>query len=386
MGATYIQSGDARLAFVSTNSICQGEQVALLWPNVDSLGIEIAFACEAFKWTNNAKGNAGVICVVVGLRNRSTKSEAAMLIGENGVRKVGGINFYLVPANNLFVYRRTRSISGLPRMVKGNQPTDGGNLILSPTEKDNLVSKYPRSREFIKRYVGSRELIRGVNRWCVWIAENDRDRAEQFPPIRERIQAVRESRLESKTASTRENTTPHRFIQIQHEPADAIIIPKVSSERRRYIPLGFARGDTVISDLAFAVYGAEPWVFSIVSSKLHMIWVRTVGGRMKTDYRYSSALCYNTFPIPTLNDEQRADLSEHVFNVLDTRETYPERTLSDLYDSEKMPESLGEAHHQMDLAVERCCRKKPFSNDEERLEYLFKLYETMIEEEKTASA
>ncbi len=380
IGSRYIQNYGAQLAFVSTNSISQGEQVGLLWPHVFSMNLEICFGHQSFKWTNNAKGNAGVICVVIGLRNICDKPK--LLFKDSISRSVKNISPYLTSGNNICVRRRTKPLGMLHEMVKGNQPTDGGNFILSTQEKETLISHFPGAKIFVKKYYGAQEFIKGIERWCLWINNENMLDAERIPDIKSRIEAVKSVRLASKAPSTNVfSGGDHRFIQIQHEPAKALIIPKVSSERRDYIPIGFLNNDSVISDLAFAIYDPSPFIFAIISSRIHMTWVRAVAGRLKTDYRYSSALCYNTFPFPKIDKTKTNTLENHVLEVLDEREKYPEKTLAQLYDPDKMPDGLRQAHHEMDLAVEQCYRKKPFENDEERLEYLFKLYEEMIEAE-----
>lgn len=381
IGSKYISGVNAQLAFVSTNSICQGEQAGLLWSNIIPMDLEIGFAHQSFKWTNNAKGNAGVTCVVVGVRESCTREKILFKDGLSLNSK--NINPYLINGNDAFIRRRSTCLSLFPEMVKGNQPTDGGNFVLSMGEMNKLLSHAPNAQPFIKKYFGSQEFIKGLERYCLWINDKDKDVANNFPEIRRRIDAVRAVRQASRAQSTRNfSGGSHRFIQIQHEPENAIILPSVSSERRQYIPTGFVDDDTVISNLAFAIYNPPTHIFAIISSRIHMTWVRAVAGRLKTDYRYSSALCYNTFPFPEISEKQKTSLEDHVFNILDEREQHSEKTMAQLYDPDKMPDGLRQAHHEMDQAVEKCYRPRPFKDDEERLEYLFKLYEQMIAEEK----
>jgi len=352
----------------------------MLWPPIFSRGVEIYFAHQSFKWLNNAKGNAGVTCVIVGLANGGIDKKT---IYNNGVsHRVQNINAYLAAAANLIVTKTTKSICNAPVLRKGSQPTDGGNLIFAPAEKDELVSNFPKSGVLLKRFVGSSEFIRGMDRWCLWITDSDRDLALSIPPIADRIEKVRELRQKSSKKATRDwANKPYMFTETRHSNSQTIIIPAVSSERREYIPIGFLDGNTVVSNLAFTIADADPWLFGIVSSRMHMTWVRAVAGRLKTDYRYSSALCYNTFPFPDISEKQKETLEDHVFQVLDEREKHPEKTMAQLYDPDRMPDGLRQAHHDMDLAVEKCYRGKPFASDEERLEYLFKLYEEMVEAE-----
>ena len=381
LGSQYIKNSNARLAFVSTNSISQGEQVSLLWPNIFKIGCEIGFAHRSFKWTNNAKGNAGVTCVIIGLRNQSSKPKALYKGGFAHIVK--NINPYITEGGDTVVGRRTKALSAFPGMHFGNMPNDGGNLILSTLEKNQLIEKHPNAQKFIKKLIGSREFIQGIERWCIWISDDMLSLALTIEPINSRIEAVKKMRLQSRKVATKKSaSTPHRFAEIRYKEANSIIIPRVSSERRKYIPIGFL-DDAVISDRAFAIYDPPLHMFAIISSRIHMTWVRAVAGRMKTDYSYASTLCYNTFPFPAISNDQKTMLEDHIFNLLDEREKHSEKTMAELYDPDKMPEGLRQAHHDMDMAVERCYRSKPFASDEERLEYLFKLYEAMITAEKS---
>ncbi|PWK28944.1 type II restriction/modification system DNA methylase subunit YeeA [Arcicella aurantiaca] len=382
-GAKFIQNQNAQFAFVSTNSICQGEQVALLWPHIFNRNLEIGFAHTSFKWNNNAKANAAVIVVIVSIKPTALNKTKLII---NSINKiiVDNINPYLTKGRSTFVVRTTKSISLLTPMVKGNQPTDGGHFILNKEERSELLSLNSNSSQFIKKLIGSDELINSKERWCLWINDETLSEATQVDIIKTRINNVKYFRSQSPAPSTVNFTGGHhRFIQIQHEPEKALVIPSVSSENRIYIPIGFVDNHTVVTNLAFAIYNPETWLFAVLTSRMHMTWVRAVAGRLKSDYRYSSALCYNTFPFPPISDTQKDELKKHVFQIIGEREQDSEKTLAQLYDPEKMPEGLREAHRQNDLAVERCYRSKPFESDEERLEYLFKLYEKMIEEEKT---
>ena len=380
-GASYILESNAKLGFVTTNSISQGEQAGLLWPHIFNKNLEIFFAHQSFKWTNNAKGNAGVTVAVIGLRNINT--EAKFLFNKGIKQKVENINAYLINASNTTITRSNKSISKLPKMPKGNMPYDGGNLCLTTEEKESLIKSYPDSIRFIKKLIGAREYINNIDRWCLWIRDSDLKDANSIETINNRINAVKEMRLSSTDKSAHKLADrAHQFREINETLTSSIIIPLTTSERRDYIPIGFVNDNYIITNAASVIYDAEPWIFALVTSKMHMTWMRTVAGRLKTDYRYSSALVYNTFPFPYISEKQKEQLSEHVFNILDEREKHSEKTLAQLYDPDKMPEGLREAHHQLDLAIERCYRKKPFTSDEERLEYLFKLYEKMIAKEK----
>ncbi len=380
-GATYIQDVNARFAFVTTNSISQGEQVAMLWPHMFDKNVEIFFAHQSFKWTNNAMGNANVIVAIIGLRN--TVNQVKYLFVNSIKQEIKNINAYLVGASNILIKRSSSPISKISKMVLGDAPKDGSNLVLTTEEKNQLINENSNAKLLIKSYIGAFEYINMKERWCLWIADKDIEIANSISSIKLRIEKVRDMRLASTKPATQEFAkTPHRFVEIRYQKSDTtIIIPNVSSERREYVPIGFLDGDTIIANSASAIYNAEPWIFSLITSKMHMTWMRTVAGRLKTDYRYSSALVYNTFPFPNINEKQKEHLSEHVLNILDEREQHSEKTLAQLYDPNKMPDGLREAHHNLDLAIEQCYRKKPFTSDEERLEYLFGLYEEMIENE-----
>ncbi|RZL44206.1 MAG: class I SAM-dependent DNA methyltransferase, partial [Pedobacter sp.] len=381
LGKKYIEGINAKCAFVSTNSICQGEQVALIWPNILSDTIEIDFAHQSFKWTNNAKGNAGVIVIIVGLRNISNKQK---LIYINSIeKKANNINPYLVDSKNIFILNRSTSISNLPEINFGSMANDGGHLLFSKQEKEQLLEKEPSANHLFKNLVGALEFIRGVEKYCLWIDDENKELAYSLPLIKEKIEATKNARLNSKRISTQELAAmPHRFAEVRYMPTNSIIIPSVSSERRNYIPIGFLDSDNIVVAPNFAIYNAEPWLFGILTSCIHMVWVRSVSGKLKSDYRYSAKLCYNTFPFPNITEKQKEIINLHVFEILDERARYPDKTLAQLYDPNKMPKSLQEAHYQLDLAIERCYRLKPFDNDTERLEYLFKMYEDMSTKNK----
>lgn len=378
LGAKYIRGINSKLAFVSTNSISQGEQVALLWPSILGNQLEIFFANQSFKWTNNAKKNAAVIVVIIGLQNIS-KGMKTIYKG-NIYSRVKFINPYLTESSLTYIKRRSTPLNiDFPKIVYGNLLNDGGNLVLSEDEKNNLLENYPNSSKFIRRYIGAKEFIHGEERFCLYISDDQLSEAELMPPIKERLERIKKLRSDSSEVSTRKMPDfPHRYYFSSHKETNSIIIPRTSSEGREYIPIGFLDSQTIISDAAQAIYGAEPWIFGIISSHIHMTWVRAVAGRLKTDYRYSSALCYNTFPIPHLMQSKKDEITRHVYNILEEREKYSEKTIAQMYDPENMPKGLKEAHRGLDLAVEICYRSKSFVSEEDRLEHLFKLYEKMI--------
>lgn len=376
----YIAQTELKYAFVSTNSISQGTQVSMLWPHI-LIELEIFFAHQSFIWSNNAKGKAGVTCVVIGVRKISRSSK--YIFNGNLSRSVNHINAYLSDASDIYLSNRRHSLSRLPPINYGSFALDDGNYTISKHERDSILKAGPDAKLYLRRFIGAKELIQGNERYCIWIEDDELNDALQFSLIKDKVERVKSWRLNSGRDATKKlGEFPHRFAEIRQPTDSYLAFPTVSSERRDYIPIAFLNADYIASNQIYVIPSAEAWTFGIISSRIHMTWVRAVAGRLKTDYRYSSALCYNTFPFPEITDDQKETLEEHVFNVLDEREEHPEKTMAELYDPDKMPEGLREAHHAMDLAVEQCYRKKPFKDDEERLEYLFKLYEEMIEAEK----
>lgn len=376
-GAEYIKNApSASLAFVSTNSICQGDHVGLMWPRVLATGARISFAHQSFRWSNQARGGAGVTCVVVGLTGESTAPENDLYLA-SGKRHVAGINPYLhASTSETIVFSRRSPIAEIPRPTLGSMPKDGGHLILSAAEREEIVEAAPDAARFIRRYGGSAELLNDTWRACLWIEDNEIDAAAGIPAIAQRLEAVRSFRSASAAASTRDlASVPHRFAQRAHKETTAIIIPRHSSERRTCIPMGFVGPETVISDAANGVYDAEPWLFALLQSAMHTAWVRAVGGALESRIRYSAFLVYTTFPIPELDDDARARLHKAGVGVLGAREQFPDQTLAELYDPDKTPNPLGEAHGRLDDTVDRLFRERGFASDEERLEMLFDMYE-----------
>ena len=368
-------------AFVTTNSICQGSQVQQLWPHILKHNLEIGFAYKPFKWSNNAKDKAGVICTIIGIRkvNNSPK----YIIDDTHRVIVSNVSPYLIQGKNIIVYQSLRPISNLPPIITGNSPYDGGNLLLEKTEKTDLLFNYPDSKNFIKKIHGSHDYINGEERWCLWISDTNLKEALKIPFIVDRIKKTKDFRINGGDVARAIASRPHQFRYTHQAKEKLIIVPRVSSERRKYIPFGFLDSNYIISDSAQAIYDPQPFVLGVILSLMHMVWVKNTGGYLGTSIRYSSALCYNTFPFPNITENQKNDLEKHVYKVLEEREHHSEKTLAQLYDPDKMPNGLREAHTNLDLTVERCYRSKPFESDEERLEYLFKLYEQMIEEEKS---
>jgi len=379
--AQYISNANSKFAFVSTNSICQGEHAGLLWPNILDLGLEIYFAHKSFKWANNAKSKAAVFCCIPGVSNISKTSK--FLYSSESIIECKDINVYLSPIKSGIVYKKSTPLSAVSRMTLGNMPKDDGNFILSKEQKEDLITANPGIEKFIRELVGAYEYLNGQKKWCIWIKDEELDEALSYDVIRGRIENVRKFRLASSDKSANKMAlTSHKFREQNGSNHLSLILPTVSSQRRKYIPIGYLNPNQIIVAPNNAIYDPQVFLFSIISSEMHMAWMRMFGGKLKSDYRYSSVLVYNTFPFPLISSARKEELTTFTFRILEEREKHPEKTLAQLYDPEKMPEELREVHRLNDLAVERCYRSKPFDSDEERLEYLFKLYEKMIQEEK----
>ena len=376
LGAKYIKETKAEFAYVSTNSICQGEQMAVLWSLILSMNEEISFAHTSFKWANNAKYNAGVTVIVVGVSNKN-KSTKHLYTTDKQI-STPTINPYLSIGTSTIVHKEVHTPKGYPKLCFGCMPYDGGNLLMDSAEYEDFIAKYPSDSHYLRLMYGSEEFINGKPRHCLWIDDNEAEDALRNEEIARRVERTRNLRLDSTdTSCLKLAERPYQFREHPDLNREKIIIPSVSSERRKYIPIGYLDKGTVVSNLAFAIYDASLWLFGILTSEMHMTWVRTVGGRLKTDYRYSAGLCYNTFPFPTIPNTKKSEIEEAATNVLLARANYPEKTLAELYDPEKMPEDLREAHEELDRIVESCYPGAPFPNDEARLECLFRLYEKM---------
>ncbi|WP_270411642.1 DNA methyltransferase [Microbacterium maritypicum] len=379
-GADYIEGTRAQLAFVTTNSVAQGEHVGLMFPMIFAKGIEIVFAYTSFKWENNAKHNAGVTVAVIGLR--MTRPGDKFIYTDGLQIKAENINGYLADGDNAFVMKRTKPISALPEMSFGSMPNDNGGLVLTRGEREQLIGSEPNAARFVKRFLGASEFISGTERFALWIGPGELASALTIPDIARRIEHVREHRSSSKRESTNKlASVAHRFGEVRFKPTDSIIVPSVSSERREYIPVGYIGPETVVSNLAYAVYDAEPWLFALLTSRMHMTWTRAVGGKMKTDFRYSNTIVYNNFPVPPLSDATKEKLTVAALRVLDVREYHCEQTLAELYDPDKMPQDLRDAHAAIDTLVDSIYSKKRYETDEQRLSDLFAMYERMTAEE-----
>lgn len=376
----YIKNRPARSALVSTNSICQGYSVAVLWPHVLGSEIEIAFAHRDFKWRNNASANAAVICSIIGLRNLNSAQKRLFHDGIEAI--VDNINPYLVDGPIAYVEGNRSAIFGLPTMDYGNKPVDGGHLILDASEKDEIEQKYPDASAFIRPFMGSAEVVRGTKRYCLWIPDDQLTDALKIPTFQARIENVRSVRMQSIDASAREKLAfrPHQFRDFKSSKSHSILVPSVTSERRPYLPVEYVGADVISSNLNQVLYDAPEWCIALIASRLHLVWIATVCGKLKSDFRYSNTLGWNTFPVPKFTEEQLAQLSASARRILKTRYQHFPKTIAQLYDPDKMPEDLRAAHRDNDALLESMYIGRPFRNDTERLEKLFKLYAAKVKQ------
>jgi len=378
--AEYIRHTKAAAALVATNSVCQGRQLPQLWPFVLRCDVEMFFAHHSFKWSNSAAHNAGVTCVIVGISTKEQKRHKSINYGSLS-RTVSNINAYLVEGDNIYVASSPKPISpALPSMLTGSVPNDGGNLILSSNEAARLVSDHPSASKFVHPFFGSQDFLQGYVRKCLVIRDDEVSDAKKIAEIDRRLSEVSKLRAVSKKKETREllACVPHRFQHRGEVPTHCvIIIPSVSSERREWFPVGLLPAGTVISNLAFMIVDEPLFYLALLSSRLHLTWLATVCGKLKTDYRYSNTLGWNTFPVPELTEKNKEDLTRCAESILLTREAHFSATVADLYDPEKMPQDLRVAHDHNDEVLERIFIGRRFRNDTERLEKLFELYTKM---------
>ncbi|MDF1774764.1 MAG: lactate dehydrogenase [Rhizobiaceae bacterium] len=378
--AEFIRQTRGSASLVATNSICQGRQLPQLWPFVLSSDIEIFYSHHSFKWSNSAARNAGVVCVIVGISTKDQKRSKQINYGDYS-RSVSNINSYLIEGDDIYVRSSPKPIStALPRMVTGSVPNDGGNLILSRGEVDWLVSNHVEAKIFVHHFFGSQDYLQGHTRSCLVIDDSEAAQARHIPELESRLSEVARLRSESKKKETRESLAlvPHRFQHRGEIPEKhVIIIPSVSSERREWFPVGVLPKETVVSNLAYMITDQPHFNFAVLSSRVHLVWLATVCGKLKTDYRYSNTLGWNTFPLPLLTKKNKEDLTRCAEEILLARESHFPVTTAELYDPKKMPEDLRAAHNRNDETLERIYIGRRFRNDTERLEKLFELYTKM---------
>ncbi len=386
----YVRQSKAHIAFVATNSITQGEQVAQLWSLLfERCALEIAFAHRTFEWLSDARGRAHVHCVIIGLTKRDDEPKEKRLfsyadIGGDPVEsRHAALSPYLFDASqlqnkHLVVNEINQPLTDRVAIRYGSQPIDGGHYIFSLQEYREFVRLEPNAKRFMRPFVGSAEFIRGEDRWILYLAEATPSELRSMPLVVERVKRVKEFRSESKRQVTRElANTPTKFAFTTIPKAPFLVIPEVSSERREYVPIGWLEPPTIPSNLVRVVLEADLWDFGLVTSRMHMAWLRNIGGRLKSDYRYSIGIVYNPFPWPDVAEKIKEKIRVVAQSLLDARKSHPDSTLADLYDPDTMPPDLRKAHKALDDAVDRLYRKEPFQSDRERVEHLFKLYEIL---------
>lgn len=380
LGAKYAAGTRAQLAFITTNSVAQGQHVGFMFPAIFKLDVEIGYSYPSFKWSNNAKKNAHVTVAVISLRPRS--GDPKYIFSDGLQIEARNINGYLADGPNVVVQARRKPLSRIPPIANGSMPNDGGHLLMSGTKRDDLVRLDDRCSPHIKRFTGTDEFIDGIDKYALWLTEETWQSAYDVPAIRKQIEAVRAHRTKStRPATVKLADMPWRFAEVRYRSTNAIVVPRHSSERRDYIPFGYLGPETVIGDSAGAVYDADPWVFAIMISRIHMAWMRSVGGRINSDYRYSNTIVYNNLPVPPLSDTVKERLNQAALRVLDVREYHCDKTLAELYDPDHMPDDLRRAHAEVDTLVDSIYSKRGYETDEQRLSDLFAMYEAMTAEE-----
>ena len=383
--ADYGQHARCSSAFVSTNSICQGQSVPILWPEILDNGHYINFAYDSFKWNNLASQNAGVIVAIIGISNipgQTPQLYKSSVDGKTEMKEVENINGYLMAASNVKIVAQPKSIDERGIMQDGNHPYYGNGLIFSWKEGQEFISRYPEHEMFVRPFYGSKEFISGCPRACFWIEKEDLATALKNPEISRCIEEVKDARLKAvKDASAQKLAeTPYRFREQIAIRDHVIVVPRVSSENREYLPVGILLNRSVVSNQVFALYDAPVWNMSLIASKLHRAWISAVCGKLKTDFRYSNTLGWNTFPIPPLTDGNKADLEQTARRILYAREQHLPASIADLYKPNAMPQDLRDAHDRNDELIESIYIGHDFRNDTERLEHLFKMYAEMTRE------
>lgn len=381
--ASYINQGRCRAAFVLTNSIVQGSQVPEIWDRVFRNGCEIFFAYDSFKWkpAEIATSSIGVSVVIIGIQKKQ-EGVKHLYHGDEHI-ECQSIGPYLIPDSDTIISRsNTNLFDVLPSIRKGNMPYDNGHLLInSYDEYLTIVNKDKSAHDLIKRIVGSDEFINSIRRWCLWIpSEEERAKAIEIKDIKERIDAVKAFRATS-TATERCKSNPHQFRECYSTTSGkcSLVVPSVSSENRPYIPIGFINDRTIVSNLAFAIYNCEPWVLCVLSSTMHMLWMKTVCGALETRYRYSNVLCYNTFPLPYISQAKKDILAGLSFNLIRIRENYCDMSLGDLYNN--MPPDLITIHNRINESVDSLYQDQPFESDLERLTCLINMYNKRVANE-----
>lgn len=378
--AKYIQNRSTKVAFVSTNSITQGEQVGVLWNELlYKYNVKINFAHTTFKWSNEARGKAAVYCVIVGYANFDTRNKKLFtysdIKGEPSEISVKNINPYLANAEDVIIERRSQPISNVPKMAFGNMPLDGGNLIIEDSEKEDFISHEPKAEPYILPLISAREFLNNKKRWCLWLEDINPKELRQMPKVLERVEAVKQFRLTSKAPSTQKHAVTPTLFRDRNRPETFIVLPRVSSENRKYIPMGFFDHNSIVSDTMMFIPNGTLYNFGVLMSEMHMTWVKHTCGRLESRFRYSKDVVYNNYPWPkTVSAKNKKAVEEKAQKVLDIRAQFPESSLADLYHPLTMPPKLVKAHLELDKAVDLCYRPQAFTSENSRIEYLFDLY------------
>jgi hypothetical protein len=378
--ARFIENTRIKVAFVSTNSITQGEQIGTLWSYLLEKGIKIHFAHRTFKWNNEARGKAAVHCVIIGFADfditRKHLFDYQTLTSDPHEIETKNINPYLIDAADLVVLSRSKTLCDVPKIIFGSMPNDGGHLILSDEERTELLLSEPQAEQFIYPFIGAQEFINGIRRWCLWLKHASPTELRAMPEVLNRVNKVKTHRLESPRETTQRLANyPTLFGEDRQPESYYLLIPSASSERRRYVPISFMPREVIASNLCLIIPNATLYHFGVLTSNMHMAWMRQICGRIKSDYRYSNKLVYNNFPFPKEpSARQKARVEQATQCVLDARAQFPEATLADLYDPNTMPRDLLDAHRSVDDAVDACYGSRRFRTDLERLEFLFDLY------------
>ena len=379
--AKYIQGTQTKAAFVSTNSIVQGEQTSILWgQKLNKYGIKINFAHRTFKWSNEAKGNAAVYCVIIGFANFDTSTKRIFdyedIKGEAHEIKAKNINPYLIDAKDILIEKKSNPICNVPKMSFGNMPLDGGHLLLSDEEKNEFLINEPNSRKFIYPLISAQEFLNGKKRWCLWLIDAEPNELKQLPEVLKRIKLVRNFRLNSIAPSTQKFAETPSLFRDRNRPETFIVVPRVSSENRKLIPMGFFDKNSIVSDTCMSIPNGTIYHFGVLMSAMHMSWVKTTCGRLKSDLRYSKDIVYNNYPWPENPTEKQMKLiEEKAQTVLDVRASFPNSSLADLYNPLTMPAELVKAHNELNKSVDAAYSKQIFSTEAKRMEFLFELYE-----------
>jgi hypothetical protein len=381
----YIQNTKIKVAFVSTNSISQGEQVGILWKELFSnYGIKIHFAHQTFNWSNEAKSNAAVHVVIVGFASFDTTNKRIFeyedIKSDAHEKIVKNINPYLVEGDDIVIEKRRKSLCNVPNISFGSMPNDGGNFLLTDEEKEELIKNEPLCEKYIKPLLSASEFLNGKTKWCLWLEDLNPNDLKSMPLVKQRIENVKKSREESTREATKKLAEyPTLFGELRQPKSEYIGIPLNTSGNRTYIPFGYFSKDVISNNTMSVVANSSLFHFGVLTSIMHMTWVKYICGRIKSDYRYSNELVYNNYPFPKdVNEKQKSAVEEKAQNVLNIRASFNDCSLADLYDPLSMPPNLKKAHQELDKTVDYCYGTKSFKNDKERIEFLFGLYEEYL--------